>query len=99
GESHRTSAVSSVIQIMIVVQHPERIKPFHSADAPVLPVKPPEIHSLLLSRMKDIFKACFEEVGIRSVEADRLFRLGINSHGFCHFRIHLLISADSVGGM
>src|SRR5699024_6400112 len=64
GKSHRAFSLSPTVQIMVMVQHPKRVQSFYLAEASGLPVKPPEIHALFFHRMENMFKACFQEIGI-----------------------------------
>ena len=99
GKCHRTFSVSSAVQIMIVVQHPQRIQSFHFADSTGLPVYPPEVHALFLLWMEDVTEAGFEKIRIGDIEYDRLFGLWINSQCLSHLRIHFFVCADSVSRM
>ena len=64
GECHRTLPVSCVVQIVIVVQHPQRIEPFNLADASGLPVDPPEVYAFFFGRVEDVPEACIEKIRI-----------------------------------
>ena len=64
GEGHGTLPVSRVVQIVIVVQHPQRIQPFDLADASGLPVDPPEVYAFFFGRVEDVPEACIEKIWI-----------------------------------
>ncbi len=73
GKGHGTLSVSAAVQKMIVVQHPERVQPFNFRVGSLLPVQPPEIHSLLLHGMMHLFKINRKEFRAGDVKLYRLF--------------------------
>src|SRR5689334_19119911 len=46
GEGHAGSAVAGRVEVMEVVQQPERVDPWQVRTATLLPVDPPEVHAL-----------------------------------------------------
>ena len=99
GESQRTITLPAAVQIMIMVQHPQRIQSRHFGNSSLLPVKPPEIHAFFFQRMMQFFQIHFHEMWICRIKLYRDLTFRIDSHLFSHTRIQLLVCTDSIGRM
>ena len=99
GKDHGTFFVPSVIQIMIVIEHPQRIHSLYTADPAGLPVNPPEVHAHLFLRMGEIFKIGPEKIGGCRVEIHRLSAFRINSHIPGHGFVDLFAGSYAICGM
>ena len=96
GKGHGTFSPSFVVQIMVMVQHPERIQAFYLADPSGLPVQPPEVHALVFHGMVNMFKAGFQELGICRVKVYRLLLFPVCSHFLCHCSVLFFMGPYSV---
>ncbi|MNI51417.1 hypothetical protein D3C73_1061450 [compost metagenome] len=76
-EGERPLLLSAAIQIMIVVQHPERVEARYLSDTALLPVDPPEVHSLRFQRVMQELEIRLEKGRIGYIELHRiaLFRV------------------------
>ena len=99
GKGHGPFPVPSAVQIVIMVQHPERIQPLHLTDPSGLPVQPPEIHALLFHRPVDVLKAGFQEFWVRRVKIYRLFIFPVCAHFFSYRPVRFLMGPDTVRRM
>ena len=99
GEGHRPFPVPSAVKEMEMVHDPQRIQPFHLTAASLLPVNPPEIHSLFLSGMMKIGKICLHKFRAGRVAVDRIFFFGIHPQMGGDSFIHFLMGPDPVGRM
>ena len=88
-----------VVKEMVVVQGPERIKPFHGGFASLLPVDPPEINAVLFIGPVEHVKISVDIAVVGDIEGDLLLGCGIHSHGLCHFLIGILEIAHAVRRM
>ena len=95
-KSHRTLSLSGAVQKVIVVQHPEGVKPLHLGVGSLLPVKPPEIHALILHGMMNLLEINLQEFRIRNIKVHRLFLFLVYPHGLRHLGITVLKSPHSV---
>ena len=99
GECQPPRAGAPAVQIMIMVEHPERIQAFDLRGIPLLPVNPPEVYAFLLHGMKYRLEICLQELGIRHVKLHRVSAFRVNSHPPGNIRIACLIGPDTVGRM
>ena len=79
-----------------MIQHPQRIQSRNLGDSPLLPVQPPEIHTLFFHRMMQFLEICFNKLRVCHVKEYRFFTLRVNSHLLCNPWICFLISTDSI---
>ena len=99
GECQSPRAGAPAVQIMIMVEHPQRVQALDLRGIPLLPVNPPEINAFFLHRMKYRFKICFQELRIRHVKLYRVPAFRVDPHPPGDFRITFFIGADAVGRM
>ena len=88
--------VGRVVQIMIVVERPQRIEPFYFGLCSLLPIYPPKIYAVLFERfMQDVeiggYKARIGNVEFYLFSVNR-----IHSHRFRHFRVSVCPKSHSV---
>ena len=95
-ESQRTLSFPLAVQIVIVVQHPERIQSRNLGYSSLLPVKPPEVYSLFFHRMMQFLKICLNEFRICHIKKYRFLTCRSNSHLLCNSRIGFFISTHSI---
>ena len=99
GKGHRAFSIPRTVQKMKMVQHPQRIQSFHFGDAALLPVKPPEIHTLFLIGMMGILEISRKKCRIRYFKGNRFFPGNILSQLSGHSLIHFLMSPDTIRRM
>ena len=97
----RETALSATftVLIMVVIEHPQRIKARHLRDTALLPVKPPEIDAILFIRMINVSESCLYIRRIRDVEGNRLLRIRIASKRLRHLPVHHLVAAHPIRRM
>ena len=91
--------ISAVIQIVIMVQRPQRIEPRKLAFRALLPVDPPEIHAVRFIRMVPDVKVAVDKFRVGNVEFHGLALFGVHAHGLSHFGIAVLKPAEAVRRM
>ena len=99
GKRQRALSIPPVVQIVKMVQYPQRVKPFDLAVAALLPVNPPKIDAFFFSWMVQIFKICFQIFRIGKVAEHWIFVFIIYPHRLCHILIHFLICLHAVRRM
>ena len=99
GKSQPPRAGAPAVQIMIMVEHPQRVQALDLRGIPLLPVNPPEINAFFFHGMKYRFKICFQELRIRHVKLYRVPAFRVDPHPPGDFRITFFIGADAVGRM
>ncbi len=99
GEDQGSFPLSGIVQIVKMVQHPQRIQSLCLSGSALLPVDPPEVHPVLLMGMADAAEVGIQEMRIGDVEFHFLFGGRIDAHLFGHGGILFLKASDAVGGM
>ena len=99
GEGQRAPALAPGVEVVEVVEHPQRVDALDARVLALLPVEPPEVHALRLERVVHDLEVGVEERRVGDVEGDRLVALGIAPERLGHLRVGVLEAAHPVGGM
>ena len=91
--------LGGIIQRMIMIESPERIKPRHSCLRSLLPVYPPEFNAVSLVRLMQYLKISVYKIVRGKVERYTLLCLGILTYSSRHIGIHILKITHAVGGV
>ena len=70
GESSLSLAAG--VEVMVVIQHPQRIDTLDLGMRTLLPINPPEIHAFVFEGMVQLFEIGFEKVLVCTFEWNRL---------------------------
>ena len=84
---------------MALVEHPQGVKPLHRAGSALLPVYPPEIHTLLLHGVVQALEVRLEEFLAARVKVNGQLFLRVTAQGAAHGGIGLLVGLHAVGGV
>ena len=96
GKCQRSAAFPAAVQIMIMIQHPKRIKPRNFCHSTLLPVQPPEVYTFLFQRMMKILQINLHKMRIRRIKLYRNLAFRVNSHLLCHTFVWLFICTDTI---
>ena len=88
---HRPLPALCIIQKMIMIQYPKRIKPLYLTVRSLLPVNPPEVHTFLFPWMMQISKIILNKLRVSQITVHRIFIGIIHTHGLRHIHIHFLV--------
>ena len=99
GQDQAPLAVPTVIPIMQLVEHPERIQPGNGAGIPLLPVDPPEIHAFFFQRMMQAVQIGTQESLVRRVEIHALLLFRIPAQRPADAFVGFLVGLHAPGGM
>ncbi len=97
GKGHGTLSVPAAVQEVDVIEHPQRIQSGDLGSLSLLPVDPPEVHSLFLHGVKDAGEVGFYKLRIRHVKFDGFLCFLVHPHHLGDLGIDLLIGSDSQG--
>ena len=111
GEEHGTLAVAGNIQNVQMIQHPQRIQPFPlililsglvglvdpAVIGTLLPIHPPEVHTVLLIGMVDNVKIIRHMLLGQDVQRNTLAGSRIDAGSLSHFLVHCLVAAHTGG--
>ena len=86
------------IQIVQVVQRPQRVKPRLTGHTALLPVEPPKVNAFGFQPMMHV-KVRAHEIRICQVEFHRLFGRGINADPFGHLPVIIFKRTYTVSRM
>ena len=75
---------------MVVVEHPQRVKPRDPGHPSLLPVQPPKIHSLFFIGVVEILEIGVHKCPVGKVKGNGLFLFPVPAQGFGHLLIRLL---------
>ena len=92
------SLVAPGIQVVQVVEHPQRVKSGLASHAALLPVEPPEVNAFGFHTMMHVEVGAYE-IRIREVEFHCLFGCGINADALGHRLIVVFERAHAVSRM
>ena len=92
------SRVAPGIQVVQVVEHPQRVESRLTGHTALLPVEPPEVNAFGFHTMMHVEVGAYE-IRIRQVEFHRLFGCGIDADTFGHRLIVVFERAHAVSRM
>ena len=98
GEVQWPAAVAPGIQIVHVIEHPQRVKSRLSGHTALLPVEPPEVDALIFHTVMHV-KICIDEVRIGQVEFRSLPGRGVNADTFRDRLVIVLVRTYAVARM
>ena len=98
-ERQRPAAVARRVQVVEVVEQPQRVQPRQLGDLALLPVQPPEVDAVVLERVVELLEVGLEEVRVGRVEVDGQLGGRIDAHPLGHARVGVLVRAHAVGGV
>ncbi len=84
-------------QVVVVVEHPQRVDAGDLGPVALLPVDPPKVDALLLEVELEDVKVGVEEPPVGAVKPDRLFPRRVVVQGLGHLLILVLKGPDAVG--
>ena len=99
GKCKARAARPCAVQIVVMVQHPERVQAGNPGFLPLLPVHPPEIDAVLFHRVVQHIKVRFQKRPVRHVKLHRCPACRIDSQHLRHSRIRLLMGAHPIRRM
>ena len=90
------AVVAGGIEVMQVVQAPQRVEARLPRQAALLPVNPPEVDAIFLHRVVELVEVDLHELRIGQVELHGLAAFRIDVHGLGDLRIQLFERAHAV---
>ena len=82
-----------------MIQRPKWVKTFQLRFFALLPVNPPEINAVIFIWMVQNVKVRLDELHIRKVKFNRLFRVWINAVCLCHFFVLVFKETNAIFGV
>ena len=73
GECEAPVPLSARIEIVVVIEDPQRIDPRRLGVAPLLPVEPPKVDTLIFEGVMQDLKVVFHKAWLGALKGDRLF--------------------------
>ena len=97
-EGKRPIPVTPGIQVVQVVEHPQRVESRLTGHTALLPVEPPEVNAFGFHTMMHVEVGAYE-IRIRQVEFHRLFGCGIDADALGHCLIIVFERANAISRM
>ena len=92
-------ALAPGVQVVDVVEHPQRVQARDIGVAALLPVQPPEVDAVVLQRVVGELQVGVGEVLVTDVEGDGLARGRVPAEPAHHGGVGGLVAADAGGGV
>ena len=99
AEVHSTVAAASVVQIVIVIEHPQGIVAGHTCVGALLPIHPPEIHAHLLIGMMQILEIGVHKFPIGHIKGNGDFLLRVHAQFLSHSGVCFLVRPHAISRM
>ena len=99
GHNQRVAVARGMVEVMEMVERPERIQSVLGGGSALLPVDPPEVHAVLLEGMMQDAEVSLQKTLGGHVKGNDRFGLGVCAHRFRHGGVSVLVIADARGGV